>query len=64
MIIELRVTPEKGSLFKISFNMETGLITTVDNEGLINQEVVNGDNLPRYIKSTVNRVLDVWENQE
>ena len=64
MIIELRVTPEKDSLFKISFNMETGLITTVDNEGLINQEVVNGDNLPRYIKSTVNRVLNIWENQE
>ena len=57
MKIELHVSPTEEDVFKISFNMENGVITTTDNEGLINQEKVNKSKLPAYIKQTVDKVI-------
>ena len=64
MKIELHVSPTEADLFKISFNMDTGVITTTDNEGLINQEKVDKIKLPSYIKRTINKSLDIWENSK
>lgn len=62
MKIELHISPTKDDLFKISFDMDTGVITTTDNQGLVNQEKVNKSYLPRCIKQTINRSLDMWES--
>ena len=61
MKIELRISPTEEDVFKISFNMENGVITTRDNEGLINQEKVDKSKLPVYITQTVSKVLSDWE---
>lgn len=50
MKIEVRISPTEDDVFKISFDMENGVITTTDNEGLINQEKVDKSKLPVYIK--------------
>ena len=63
MKIELRVSPTEQDIFKISFNMENGVITTTDNEGLINQEKVDKSKLPVYIKQTVDKVISDWEKK-
>ena len=63
MKIELRISPTEQDLFKISFNMENGVITTTDNEGLINQEKVDKVRLPTYIKQTVDKVISDWEKK-
>lgn len=61
MKIELRISPTEDDVFKISFNMENGVITTRDNEGLINQEKVDKSKMPIYITQTVNKLLADWE---
>ena len=61
MKIELSTSPTEQDVFKISFNMDTGVITTTDNEGLINQEKVDKVRLPAYIKQTVDKVISDWE---
>lgn len=61
MKIELHVSPTEQDVFKISFNMENGVITTTDNEGLINQEKVDKSKLPIYIKQTIDKLLSDWE---
>lgn len=61
MKIELRISPTEDDVFKISFNMENGVITTRDNEGLINQERHEVNMLPSLIKQTVDKLLDDWE---
>ena len=63
MKIELRISPTEQDVFKISFNMENGVITTRDNEGLINQEKVDKVRLPAYIKQTVDKVISDWEKK-
>ena len=63
MKIELRISPTEQDVFKISFNMENGVITTTDNEGLINQEKVDKIKLPAYIKQTVDKVISDWEKK-
>ncbi len=62
MKIELHISPTEDDLFKISFDMDTGVITTTDNEGLVNQEKVDKSYLSSYIKRTINKSLDIWEN--
>ena len=64
MKIELRISPTEQDVFKISFDMDTGIITTTDNEGLVNQEKVDKSYLPSYIKRTINKSLDIWENSK
>lgn len=61
MKIELHISPTEDATFKIKFDMETGIVTTVDNEGLVNQEKLDKTTLPSVLKSTVNRVLDKLE---
>lgn len=61
MKIELRISPTEEDVFKISFNMENGVITTQDNEGLINQEKHDVKKLPSIIKQTVDKLLSDWE---
>lgn len=61
MKIELRISPTEEDVFKISFNMENGVITTRDNEGLINQEKVDKGKLPTLIKQTIGKVISDWE---
>jgi len=63
MRIELHISPTEQDVFKISFNMENGVITTTDNEGLINQEKVVKVRLPAYIKQTVDKVISDWEKK-
>ena len=63
MKIELHVSPTEDDLFKFKFDMDTGVVTTVDNEGLINQEKVDKVRLPVYIKQTVDKVISDWENK-
>ena len=57
MKIELRISPTEDDIFKISFNMENGVITTRDNEGLINQEKHDVNKLPSIMKQTVDKLL-------
>lgn len=57
MKIELRISPTEDDVFKISFNMENGVITTRDNEGLINQEKCTVSKLPSIMKQTVEKLL-------
>ena len=63
MKIEVNISPTEQDVFKISFNMDTGVITTTDNEGLINQEKVDKIKLPAYIKQTVDKVISDWEKK-
>ena len=63
MKIELCISPTEQDVFKISFNMDTGVITATDNEGLINQEKVDKVRLPAYIKQTVDKVISDWEKK-
>lgn len=62
MKIELHISPTEDDVFKVSFDMDTGVITTTDNQGLVNQEKVDKSHLPRCIKHTINRSLDIWES--
>ena len=64
MKIEVHISPTEQDVFKISFNMENGVITTTDNEGLINQEKVDKVRLPAYIKQTVAKVISDWEKKQ
>ena len=64
MKIEVNVSPTEQDVFKISFNMDTGVITATDNEGLINQEKVDKVRLPAYIKHTVDKVISDWEKKQ
>ena len=64
MKIELQISPTEEDVFKIAFNMENGVITTTDNEGLINQEKVDKVRLPAYIKHTVDKVISDWEKKQ
>ena len=41
-----------------------GVITTRDNEGLINQEKVDKSKLPIYITQTVDKLLSDWEKSK
>lgn len=62
MKIEVHISPTEDDVFKISFDMNTGVITSTDNEGLVNQEKVDKAYLPSYIKRTINKSLDIWES--
>ena len=64
MKIELRISPTDEDVFKISFNMENGVITTRDNEGLINQEKFAVSKLPSIMKQTVDELLSDWEKNK
>ena len=64
MKIELQISPTEEDVFKIAFNMENGVITTTDNEGLINQEKVDKSKLPIYIKQTFDKVISDLEKKQ
>lgn len=64
MKIELLISPTEEDMFKISFNMENGVVTTQDIEGLINQEKVEKGKLPVYIKHTVDKLISDWEKNK
>ena len=64
MKIELQISPTEEDVFKITFNMENGVITTTDNEGLINQEKVDKSKLPIYIKQTFDKVISDLEKKQ
>lgn len=64
MKIELRISPTDEDFFKISFNMENGVITTRDNEGLINQEKHDVNKLPPIMKQTVDKLLSDLEESK
>ena len=64
MKIELQISPTEEDVFKIAFNMENGVITTTDNEGLINQEKVDKSKLPIYIKQTFDKVISNLEKKQ
>jgi len=64
MKIEVHISPTDQDVFKINFNMENGVITTTDNEGLINQEKVDKSKLPIYIKQTFDKVISDLEKKQ
>lgn len=64
MKIELHLSPTENDLFRIKFDMDTGVITTTDNEGLINQEKIDKSKLNGYIKQTVSVFLDKLEKNK
>lgn len=64
MKIELHISPTENDLFRIKFDMDTGVITTTDNEGLINQEKLDQSKLPEYLKRTVSVLLDKVEKNK
>ena len=64
MKIEVHISPTEEDVFKISFNMENGVITTTNNEDLINQEKVDKVRLPAYIKQTVDKVISDLEKKQ
>ena len=64
MKIELHLSPTENDLFRIKFDMNTGVITTTDNEGLINQEKLDKSKLPEYLKRTVSKLLGKVEKNK